>query len=256
MAYRRNKRRYGRRRHESRGGSVVPVIACIILAPLAVIFALTVFFKVATVTVSGESGYPDSRIVEASGIKVGDNMFRFNKFEAIEGIFAEMPYIDELSIRRKLPGTVEITVSRCEPALTVQSENRWYLADIKGKLLEVSDTPHENVIKVTGAELFEPEIGKYMKIFEEEKQNPLFLLLNTLKNNGIIPYISDINMQKIYAIKFLYKDRLTVNIGTTEGIEKKLRFMLLIAEERLAPTDEGTIDVSDAVTARFIPNRK
>ena len=252
---RRRKKYNNRRRHrDANGGVVLSIILCVILTPLAILIAITVFFRISTITVSGDSGYLDSEIIQSSGIKIGDNMFRFNKFEVINDIFEDMPYIDEISIRRHLPDDVEIIVTKCKPVATLECEDGWYLIDSKGKLLE-----NKGIIKpegypvIKGIELQSLKVGKYVEIIDKEKEKPLFLVLNTAINSDILQYIDYIDVERIYNIKFIYKGRFTVNIGDSEQIDKKIRFMLLMAEEKLPADAVGMIDVSDATTARFIP---
>ncbi|MBO7275443.1 MAG: FtsQ-type POTRA domain-containing protein [Clostridia bacterium] len=255
---RRRRRRTHRRRHrESRGNNPLPLILCILLTPVAVVVAITVFFRVSTIKVTGESGYLDYNIIEASTIDIGQNMFMFNKFKVIDGIFEQMPYLDEISIRRRLPDTVEIIVSRCTPVAAIEGADGWYLLDAKGKLLEnVGAVQPAEYPVIVGAEMDEPTVGKYIKIITEEKQKPLFLVLNTAINNDILQYIGCIDVERAYNIKFTYKDRFTVNIGDIEQIEKKFRYMLLLAEDKLPDTAVGTIDVSDGTVARFIPTQQ
>ncbi len=256
MAYKgRKRKRYGRRNAGKRsyGGFVLPVLA-ILTIPVAVLVAVTVFFKVGSITVKGESGYPDEDIIEASGIQIGENMFRFNKFKAKDGIFEKMPYIDEIIIRRRLPDKIEISVTRCEPVAAVQHGNEWYLMDLKGKLVERTVyAPPSGYVAITGMEMIDPKVGSYAVFSDEEKEKPLFLVLNTCEKNDIIPYIGSIAMEKLYSIKLTYKGRFTVNLGSIDQIEKKIRYMLIIAEEKLLESDRGVIDVSDGTTARFIP---
>ena len=257
MADRRRRRRrhhIRRRRRDAGGGVLLPILLCVVLTPLAVLIAITVFFRISTITVTGDVGYSDSAIIKASGINIGDNMFRFNKFESIDGIFEVMPYIDEISIRRHLPDDVEIIVTKCTAVATLQYEGEWYLIDSKGKLLENKGIfQPQNYPVITGVELKTPKVGKYVEIIDKEKEKPLFLVLNTAINSDILQYIDYIDVSRVYNIKFIYKQRFTVNIGDSEQIEKKIRFMLLMAEEKLASDAVGIIDVSDATTARFIP---
>ena len=257
MAYsrRRRRRRIHRRRHrEARGGDIVPVILCVLLTPVAIVVAITVFFRVSDIKVTGESGYPDYSIIEASNIEIGQNMFMFDKFKVIDGIFEQMPYLDEISIRRRLPDTVEIIVTRCTAVATIEGEDGWYLIDSKGKLLEnAGSTQPSDYPVIIGADSETPVVGKYLKIIDQEKQKPLFLVLNTAINNDILQYIDCIDVERVYNIKFTYKDRFVVNIGDSDQIDKKIRFMLLLADEKLPETATGTIDVSDGTTARFIP---
>ena len=59
-----------------------------------------------------------------------------------------------------------------------------------------------------------------------------------------------------YNIRFTYTARFTVNIGSTEELDTKLRYLRLITEEKLGSAAVGEIDVSDTQKARFVPGTK
>lgn len=235
----------------------------------AMVAALIIFFKIRTVTVTGESRYPPGEIVEASGIEAGQNMFLFNKFTAISRIFAAHPYLDEISIRRRLPDGVEIIITQCQPVAVLDAETilgsgetqstgrGYYLIDIKGKLLERVDSPPAgaSLVLVRGTSLKNPEVGKYADFGDEQKQKPLFLVLNSLKDHDILPNIGFIDLTETYNITFEYTDKFVVKLGTTEGIDSKIRYIDMIIE-RLSEGDRGTIDVSSPDTGvRFVPDK-
>ncbi len=68
-----NKRRRPSRRR--RRGSLGPLLRLLslLLAAVAIVAALTLFFKVDQVLVTGNSRYTQAEIVAASGIEKGDN---------------------------------------------------------------------------------------------------------------------------------------------------------------------------------------
>lgn len=248
------KRRRRRGRRRGRGGTVLLTALCVLLAAAGILAAVTVFFKIGGVEVRGETRYEYAELAAASEIQVGKNMFFFNKFASIDKMFDQFPYLKEITIRRRLPDTVEITVSDCAPAMVLESEGRRWLADEGGKLLEeLTGEPSAGLCVVTGAPLTEPKVGKQATFSQPEKEKPLFLLLNTLRDDGIISNIGAIDFTQGYHISFTYLDRFTVRIGTTEDLSQKLRYLRAIVEDKLTPNQRGVIDVSDVQTARFIP---
>ena len=61
--------------------------------------------------------------------------------------------------------------------------------------------------------------------------------------------------KKIFEIELSYADRFTVQLGTVEDLEKKVRFLGVCISE-LGPEERGIIDVSDPQTARFRPYKQ
>lgn len=275
MARRRDNRKRRRRRRGRRGGAgALLTFFALVLIIAAVVAALTIFFKIQKVTVTGESRYPAAELAAASGIETGRNMFLFNKIKAIEGLFAQYPYLDEISIRRHLPDTVDITVTECQPMAVLHSlseytppklkatdepvttvKEEYYLIDIKGKLLELVDAEAgQNYCLIEGASLKNPAVGKYASFAEEQKQKPLFLVLNSLNDHDILLNVDLIDITETYNISFRYTHRFLVKIGSVDELEKKIDCMnAVIDDERVGANDVGIIDVSSPGTAvRFI----
>ena len=261
-----------RRRRSTRGGApAVLVLLCIVVAVAAILTAMTIFFKVRSITLTGETRYSAQEVAEASGLKEGDNLILFNKFRAIGSVFDACPYLHTVQMRRRLPDTVEIIVTECVPAGVIEDQftsvpdpknkdktiriggtGKW-LIDIEGKLLEQVHEVPEGLCYLRGLTLKEPKIGKYANFSDEDLQKPVFLLLNTAKDNDILPDIGEIDFSEPYNIRFTYTDRFTVAIGSTEELEKKIRYLRLITEEKLGANVTGLIDVSDTQKARFVP---
>lgn len=247
------KPRKRRRKRNRRGPGLLISFFCMVLICAAILAAVTVFLKVKTVTVVGDTRYDALELAQASQIPVGSNMFFLNKFAARDRIFAGHPYLDEVTIRRRLPDTVEITVTECVPVAAVQTGEGYWLIDAKGKLLE--NITYDQAVQtclVTGMEIKEPKVGDYATFSDEEKAKALFTILNTAQNSAILKEIMGIDMQKLFEIKLQYTDRFTVELGTIEDLEKKISFLESVIG-KLGSTDVGVIDLTDAQTARFRP---
>ena len=61
------------------------------------------------------------------------------------------------------------------------------------------------------------------------------------------------DFSKQYDIRFNYLERFTVEIGSTDDLDKKLRYLHTIIQDKLGTNARGTLDLSDVQTARFIP---
>ncbi len=241
-----------RRRRRRKGLGLVMSFICLVLVIVSLLSAAVIFFKIAEIEVVGDSRYSDEVIVAASKLEMGSSMFLFNKFASINSIFSQCPYIDELVMRRTLPDKVQIIVSECVPIAIIQAEAKWYIMDIKGKLVEeITPTGGEGLIIITGAQIKTAELGKYITFSDEEAGKALFSILNTAKNNDILVNIDNLDISKAYDIRMGYLGRFEVKLGTADHLEKKMRFLAAVLDE-LSPNDKGTIDISEGDVARFI----
>ena len=99
----------GRRRNRGRFSLLFKLLAGAALVA-ALTFGATVFFQVEHILIAGNSRYTAQEVEEASGIQLGDNLFRLNKGQISEDIRRKLPYVEELTIVRHLPSTIAIEI--------------------------------------------------------------------------------------------------------------------------------------------------
>ena len=73
------KKRKKRRRRGGLGRLLRPL--SIILAAITVVAALTLFFKVETILVTGAGRYSAADIIAASGVETGDNLVLLDRYQ-------------------------------------------------------------------------------------------------------------------------------------------------------------------------------
>ncbi len=243
-----------RRRRRRRGPGILFSFFCLTMICAAILTAVTIFFKVKSVTVTGETRYNKNEIIQAAGIETGENLIFLNKIAAINRIFQDRPYLDEVSVRRRLPDTIEIFVTECQPAAALAAEGgQYWLIDRNGKLLELVPAQQtESLCKIIGIDPEQPEAGTYADFLDEEKEKALFTILNTAENSGILNEIIDIDISQIFEIRLQYTERFEVELGTVEDLSKKIGFLKSVVG-RLGEMDTGVIDLTDPQTARFRP---
>ena len=242
-----------KRRRRRRGPGILVSLLCLMMICAAILAAVTVFFKVKHVVVSGESQYAAGEVLKAAGIAEGENLFFLNKAAITNRIFRDRPYLDTVSLRRKFPDTVEIVLKDCVPAAAVSFQNHCWIVDKKGKILEeISDSQAAEYCLVTGLQLEKPQVGEYLDFSQPEQGKALATILNTAENSGILKEIMGIDLEKLFEIRLQYTERFMVELGTVEDMEKKIGFLHQVVE-RLGSTDTGVIDLTDPQTARFRP---
>ena len=82
-----------------------------VIIVFAVIFIMSVTFRIENIQVIGNSHYTANEIINAIDIEEGDNLFFFDRFAAITRVFSKLPYVQEVSLERALPNKVTIHVT-------------------------------------------------------------------------------------------------------------------------------------------------
>lgn len=105
------RRHSNRRRRRGNFGFLYKLLSVLVICA-AVVMALTLFFRVDTIEVTGTERYTEKDVIEASGIQLGDNLFLLNKYEAARSIAEQLPYIDIEDIRHPA-GAAGHSADRC-----------------------------------------------------------------------------------------------------------------------------------------------
>ena len=66
----------------------------------AVVFGVAIFFKVGRIEVQGNTIYASDKIIEASGLELGDNLLTVSRATVGGNVKAALPYVDQVSVGR------------------------------------------------------------------------------------------------------------------------------------------------------------
>ncbi|MGE4549345.1 MAG: cell division protein FtsQ/DivIB [Intestinibacillus sp.] len=246
-------RRQTRRRRFAR---MLYRLLCLLLIFGAGALALTVFFKVDTVEVEGDTRYSADELRQTLGVQKGDNLFFWGKTAGISRLFANYPYLDQVRVRRRLPDTLVLSVTECTARAALQAGDGYVLVDQNGKLLEqVASDGIGQMPVVAGISVTDTVIGRNLDS-RVDANNQLFTLLGALAEAGIMKDVNFINMNSLADIRVGYQGRFDVHFGSVLDLERKLRFLKAVVDERLSPSDIGVIDLTDETRARFRPGTK
>ena len=174
-------RRRGSARRRRRGGSgFLYKLLSVFLICGCLVAAITLFFRVDTVVITGEKRYTEAEIRQASGVEDGDNLFLLNKYQVIRNIAEALPYIEieNTRIQRKLPDTLLIQVQECGDPLAWTQDGTVWLMSPAGKIVEQTDTAAGHPT-VDGCELLAPSMGTDIALSTEfaNQQTSLLALL-------------------------------------------------------------------------------
>lgn len=243
----------------------------------AVFLGLSVFFRVDTITVAGADKYSPWMIREASGIVTGDSLLSIGEARVASRIRMQLPYVDEIKVGVRLPGTVEIQVTELQVTYSIEDENgAWWLISSNGRAVEqVSLEKALGYTRVDGLIIRAPQPGQDIEAVSgeridagegtavpvdqseaDEQLQTLKAIMTGLEENRIIGKVSVIDVTIPEDLRLEYPHLLTVRLGDAERLDYKLRY-LAAAAGKMEENQSGELDLTLEYSedAYFTPSR-
>ena len=243
MARRRNS---NRRRRRGRFGFLYKMLSVLVICT-AIIAALTLFFRVNAIQVSGQQRYTDEQVQEASGIQIGDNLFLLNKYDAAGKIVEALPYIEDTRINRKLPSTLIVEVTECGTPLGVVQDGSVWLISSRGKIVDQLDAAAAaDFGLISGCQLLSPSVGTKLALATDfsTQQSSLLELLAALEDAGMMDQVDGIRMDDLAVLYMDYDGRFTVKMPYGTDYVRKMQILRMALEsEYVQDNMTGTFDM-------------
>ena len=205
-----------RRQKIRRKKIIIRTLIGIVFFCIGIVLALTLFFNINKIVVSGDKVYSDKEIIDASGVNMGDNLIFLSKTALNEEISSELAYVGSAKIKRRLPSTLEIIITKTEAYMAVARDGYYILLDRNGKVLEKDlETVGENIILANLGEISSIEVGEIISLKSEKVFAKLNDVISECDNVGITE-ITSVDLSDIYNIKLVYQGRITLELGETD----------------------------------------
>lgn len=228
----------------------------VILAAVAVVIALTLFFKVGNIEVAGNSRYSAEEIAAATGVELGDNLILLDRYGIQQKLFVDLPYIKEARINPNLPSTLSVEVVETKAIAALPGAGAYWLISQDGKLLEAVDQTHaQDYLDISGLEADAPAAGQEVQLMED---SPITLarlqeLLTALEARKMLSRADSLDMTSSDTLVINYDGRFRVEMYYSADFDFKLNCL----EETVAllqPNETGIIRMTmkDEYEVRFI----
>ena len=239
-------RRKTNRRRRGRSGFLYKLLSVLLICA-AIIGAMTLFFRVEEIVVTGQRRYTAEEIREASGVEPGSNMYLLNKYDIVRAITGALPYIEDIRVNRKLPDTLLIEVHESgRPFALVQDGSAWLISG-SGKIVE--QRPEKDAGQyglISGCELLAPSVGTSLALATEyaSQQASLLDLIAALDAAGLTENVDGIRLDELSYLKMDYIGRFTVRMAYGADYEWELeKLTATLAKEQIQSNMTGTIDL-------------
>lgn len=238
-------------------------MATVVAVVLALVLGMSIFFKVANVTVSGADKYTPWDVREASGIRDGENLLTLNKAKIGGKIRTKLPYVKSVRIGVKLPDTVKIEIREMDVVYAIaDAVDGWWLMDASGKVVEsVSSSDAKTYCQIRGVVLQSPTVGAQAvaaeavpatneagetlpaTVLESERLRTAIDILQCLEGNGVIGQAASLDVSDMTMLEVWYEDRYQVLLGDGENLNYKIESMVkAIGQQK--DYQRGILDVS------------
>ena len=248
------RRRYNHKRRRGSFSFLYKLLAFVLICT-AIALALTLFFRIRTIQVSGNDCYTREEIIAAAEVKEGDNLFLMNKYNAAERIRKALPYIETVQFRRMLPDGLSIVVTECaDPAAVVQDGKAYLLCDTGNIVDEVAASAARGRMQVKGLTLTGPAVGTQAQAAEGQELTleRLLELMKALDSRGMTGNVSQLDMSDASQLTLRYLDRFDVYFPWDADYGYKLDYLMAVVE-KLEVNEKGIINMMQEGKARFIP---
>lgn len=223
-------------------GLTYGLLFCVICS-VCFFLSSTVLFKINSIEVQGDEVCDADILIEKSGIKVGDNLF-FAKSNAVAAkLEKEVPDIDKVFIKKKIPNKVIIDVKKADRVFDVQCDDFYIAVSENGKVLNVSDEYDENTILLQGVNPVSFEVGSKI-VYKDKSINDKIMEIIDLMNAKNLSPIREINFCDEFNIIVNYDNRIKINFGIYENMDYKVRNASEILHNKIGAGETGTLDLS------------
>lgn len=239
-------------------------IATVVAVVLAVVFGISIFFKVGEVTVSGNEKYEVHMISEASGIQTGDSLLGLNKAKAVSSIRAKLPYVDRVRIGIKLPNMVNIEITELAVVYAIEADDgSWWLMRADGGIVEKTSSAEADLhTKVLGVQITGPAVGELAvaaqpvtdettedgqpvpaSVSAKEQLETAITVLQCLEDQSVLGDMASVNVENLSSLELWLGTRFQITLGDRTNLVYKVKSMNA-AVGQLGDYESGILDVS------------
>lgn len=254
-----------------RKGKFLLRLVSVVAVVLSMVIAMSIFFRVDTVTVLGAEKYTPWMVREASGIEDGDGLLTLSKARAAGKIKSALPYVDQVKIIRQLPSTVQIEITELAVTYAIAAEDAtWWLIDSDGEAVEpIEASAAIGYTRIAGLTIQTPRQGQSVTAAEAQTETEesteasgdgitiptqpaetnaqrlaaALSILKSLEDNGAIGQVASINVLSLTDLELQYGQRFQVKLGSSDRISYKITYMTQMISQ-LEDHQTGVLDVS------------
>lgn len=236
------------RKKRRRNMSLYYFIIVVFIIMALIFLSLTVFFNIKKVEVIGTDLYTDEQITQIAGVGDSDNLFRIDISQMKTDILNSFPYLEDITIKRKLPSTLKFTAVQAVPMANIQNEDGTFcVISTTGRIIETGVLEKKSgLVTVIGMNLKVKDLGTTYEDEDSMKTTILNQILSEINTLGMTK-MNTINLKNRRDIKMTYDGRLDIEVGSSVDLAFKIKYVHAVIG-KLADTYQGTLIYHNATS--------
>ena len=199
------------------------IMLALFLVAIAAVLSLTVFFEIESVNVSGESIYSQEMVINAAGIKNGQNLLRLNKNKISDKIEKGLPYVKDAVVTKVFPNSVSIRIVPATEFAVMEIDGQLVTIDENFKALSIESERREDLAFIKGVKASNVVLGEIVTITDKEQQTVLNELLKFAKASEL--RVTAFDITNTVSVSALLEDRILVQFGSRNYFENKINHL-------------------------------
>ena len=228
------------------------IILVLIFIAIMVFAFITPVFNITEIEIKGNSKVSTETIESLSGLHIGENLFRNSKKQIINNI-KEDTYIKDVNIKRKMPGTMEISVTERTVEYQINVINGYIYIDNQGYILEKAKKKAK-VPLLEGYKTSQDSLLNEKRLSEEdlEKLTTALKIIEAMKSINKQDLITSINIEKEEEyILYLENEKKYVYLGDASNLSNKMLYLQTILKKE--KKNEGIMFINGDLNNGFKP---
>lgn len=212
---------------------------------ISVLFILLIklpYFNIKNIKVYGSKNIQDNKIIELSNIYKGNNIFYINLNSSKKNILSD-PYIDKVTITRKLPSQININVVERDAVFYININKDFYVINEDGIVLQKRDSvDNMKLVELDGINPSNTKVGNVIKTNDNRKIDAIHNIGDLIKDSKTSFDIKSIDVSNSLDIK-AFRSNMCIKLGSADDMQEKLNKALNIIQQEKLNDSRGYIDV-------------
>lgn len=240
-----------KRKRKNNKNKLIAILIIIILACIGTYLFTSPTFTINKIVVNGNSQLSKEKVIQMSEIKTGDNIFK--QIGIVTKVkLKQHGYIEDATISKKYPDTVEITITERKRQYQIKTENVHILYDEPRIFIRKNQMKKIDVPTIIGMEVTENDVEKQKRLDENDldKMENVLQIKEQCKRIGIADKITEIQVKNEY-ILILGNEQITINLGDATNLKSRIDYVAALLKQEVG--NAGTIYVNGNLNGGFLP---
>lgn len=229
-------------------------ISLVAFLSLIVITCFVFFgFSLRTVNVSGSSDQLNESIKKTAESVSGKNVLFLDTTELENAILGEYPGLKSVSVKKKLPSGIDVTVTDDIPLYHISFDGEYYLLSEDLRITERTTDPErtQELVELTVSDVKKALTGEVIEFYYDYQYDYIRNILKEISEHEIGEKIISVDAEDKFGISCNYEGRFTVKLGVGENIPTKLTLAMAYIDS-LPENEMGIIDSSSTEKGSYI----